>query len=203
MAIGKPAAQICGRKFSLMFIKTEYDHPYHDSISINKLFITGYTKICYGYYHYGVVDLHLYQSQYGMNVELHNSKFYNMDQTVLNIQMSHANNSLLIKNCTFSNIRPTIGYINQIVYAEFSTNNATICLENCSFYHNDAMVLLEIQFDYFDDNRCVHPTNFTIENCTFNGNNGSLLTLFNHALECKANVFKKDVIIIRNTADLF
>ena len=66
--------------------------------------------------------VYLYQTHYGINVKLHDLQFYNMDQIVLHVQMLHTNNSLLIQNCTFRDIKPTMGYVNQIVYGEFLTN---------------------------------------------------------------------------------
>ena len=198
MAIVKPAVQVCGTRFSLLFFNTQYDHHDHDSISINNIFISGYTKICYG--HYRVMELHLNQIHYSMNVELYDSQFYNMDQIVLHVEMSHMNNSLIMRNCTFRHIKPTMGYVSQLVYGEILTNNATIWLENCSFYDNDALFLIEIIFDFFDS-ICAHPTNVTIKNCYFSGNNGSLLTLHNHALDCKANIFNINVNITKNMAD--
>ena len=65
-------------KFSLTFVNTDYSHYDHDSISINNIYISRYTEICYR--NYRVMELHLYQSSYGMNMELYDSQFYNMDQ---------------------------------------------------------------------------------------------------------------------------
>ena len=45
MATVKPTFQMCGRKFLLMYVTTVYNDLHHDSISINNLFISGYTKV--------------------------------------------------------------------------------------------------------------------------------------------------------------
>ena len=66
----------------------------------------------------------------------------------LHIQMSHANDSLLIKNCTFRYIKHTVGYLTHVVHGEISSNNATIRFENCAFYYNTAshMLIMEVIF---------------------------------------------------------
>ena len=197
-SIVKPTVQRCSPKFSLTFVNTDYSHYDHDSISINNIYISGYTEICYG--NYRVMELHLYQNSYGMKMELYDSQFYSMDQMVLHVQIPHANNSLLIKNCTFKHIKPTMGYLAQIIHGEISTNNVTMWLENCSFYHNIALFLLQIQLNAFD-NECIHLTNFTITNCKFSDNNGSLLALLNRALDCKANSINENINVIKHIGD--
>ena len=49
---------------------------------------------------------------------------------------------------------------------------------------------------------CVHPSNFTFENCNFSDNDGSLLWLSNYALDCKTNIFfNKSVNVTKNKSD--
>ena len=196
MSTVKPDAYICSPKFSLIYTDTEHDCD-HDYVLINEVFISGYTEICYGYHK--AMEINLYQNQYDMNVELSNSQFYNMDLVVLHIQMSHANNSLLIKNCTFKHIK---GYLDQLVDGKFSVNNVTVLFENCLFYYNEASILLNMKIASFDD-LCLNPPNFTFKNCDFNDNNGTLLWLSNHAPNCKTSIYFKEIInVAENKADL-
>ena len=41
-----------------------------------------------------------------------------------------------------------MGHLAQIVYGEILTNSVTMWLENCSFYHNIAFVLLQMHLDF-------------------------------------------------------
>ena len=99
--------------------------------------------------------------------------------------MSHANISLLIKNCTFKHIK---GYLDHLVFGEFSTNNVTVLFKNCSFHFNEASFLLSIEAMFYDG-LCLHPSNFTIKNCEFSNKNATMLWLSNHAYDCKTNIF--------------
>ena len=105
------------------------------------------------------MEIGLYQSQYGMSVGLNNSQFYNMDQAILDIEMPYANNSILIKNCTFKHIK---GYVDHMVYGRFSINNVIVLFENCSFSFNEASWLLSIEAVFYDG-LCLHPSNFTFK----------------------------------------
>ena len=159
LTIVKPTAYMCSPKFSLTLDDgyTDYNLK-HDSISINQVFISGYSEICYEYHK--AMQIHLHQSDYGMDVELCNSQFYNMNQMALHIRMSYANSSLLIKNCTFRYIKHTVAYLTHVVHGEISSNNATIRFENCAFCYNTASYIVKMEV-LFDD-LCVHPSNFYI-----------------------------------------
>ena len=182
----KPSVQMCGTRFFLLFVGREYEHN-HDSISINKLvFISMYNEFCNGYHQ--VMEILLYQGRSDVNIELCNSQFYNANQASLHILMNDNSSSLFIKNCTFMYHQHIIKHTNGLVYGEISTNNVTIQFENCAFYKNTALILLQMDFAYYND-LCVHPSNVTIKNCDFIENNGALLILFNHSPNCLTNIF--------------
>ena len=123
MTIVSPSVQMCSPKFFVIFVNTKYDHD-HDLLSIKKIFIKGYNKICYKYH--TAMDVYLYQSNYGMKVELCNLQFYDMDQIALYIRMEYGGSSVLIKNCTFMHINHTMTYIDKVVKGEIASNNVTI-----------------------------------------------------------------------------
>ena len=49
-----------------------------------------------------------------------------------------------------------------LVYVKISPNNVTIWFENYGFYNNITLILLEVDFVYYND-LCVHPSNVTIK----------------------------------------
>ena len=189
---------MCNPKLFLKFVDTEHDHN-HDSVLINNLVISGYSEMCYEYH--TVVDIQLDNSNYSMNVELSDSQFYNLDQRALNIKMEHVSGSFSIRNCTFEYIRHK-GVLNQVIYVRISTHNVIMTFENCVFYNNVAITLLQMEIVYYDS-LCMYPSNVTFKNCDFINNYNSLLNLNNDASDCKANVFFKGTInFIRNRANL-
>ena len=74
---------------------------------------------------------------------------------------------------------------------------ATMWLENCSFYHNTAFVLLQLHLDFFD-NKYIH---LTITNCKFSDKNESFLALLNHVLDCKANRINENINVTKHMGD--
>ena len=93
-----PVLNLCSAKLLVMFIHTDFNHD-HDSITLNKVSVSGYSDICYNK---PAMKIWLIQSIYSMTVELHDSYFYDMDRMALGIAMKNADNSLLISNCTFN-----------------------------------------------------------------------------------------------------
>ena len=181
----KPSMHMCSRKFSVMFLSTEYNHIY-DSILIDHVSISGYNEICHHQLH-EAMEIVLYKS-YGIIVELCNSLFYDMSQRALFIQMKSTNASLLIKNCSFTYMFGPES-IEYVVYGMLSVNNVIIKFENCKFHYNVVTIHLQLNFVSFDG-LCAHPSNVTIESCEFIGNRGSLIHLHNaYTLHpCKVNV---------------
>ena len=192
----KPSKHMCGRKCLIMFGHAKYNHIHeynhnhiHDSILIDRLSISGYNEICYQ--SHVAMEITIYNI-YGITVELRNSRFYDMSQTALFIQMESTNASLLIKNCTFTYIMHKPELIDQvaIVYGMLSVNDMIITFENCKFHYNIISVELQLDFVY-SDGLCVRPSNVTIENCEFignYGNYGSLIQIYNLVHPCKANI---------------
>ena len=199
MTIVIASIQMCSPKFLLAFLDTEYNQN-HDFVSINSIVISGYSEICYEYNE--AMEILMYQGHYGMNVELSNSQLINMDQVALSIQvtLAHVGSSLLIKNCTFMEIRPALGQLLEVLHGKISTSNVTIRFENCLFHYNSAFIILKMEFVSNDD-WCMHPSNFTIENCYFRNNHGTLLKLANREYDCKANVFINKANIVKNNAE--
>ena len=191
----------CGARFFLHFVDIEYEHS-QDSMSINKLvFISMYRQSCYGYHQ--VMEILLYQYHYDMSIELCNSKFQNTNQAALYILMDNSSSSLLIKNCTFISMmhhKHTSENTKGLVYGRITTTNVIIRFENCVFYNNTVLALLEMDFFRYDD-LCVHPSTVTIKNCDFIENDGALLTLYTRADDCKANIFfSENVNFVQNKA---
>ena len=129
MNISTPTLDVCGHKFLLVFADEE-NYFVHDSILINQLSISGHTKMCC---EFAAMQLQLYQSNYSVSVELHNSWFHNMDQSVLFIHAMYYNNSLSIKNCTFEYCDYTLGYLNPVIYGKVPSNDMIISFEGCIF----------------------------------------------------------------------
>ena len=197
MIMETPTSYMCSPKFFLMFSDKQYFHSY-DSISINKIFISGSSEICYEYHE--VMDIWIYNN---INVELCNSQFHKMDQIALDIQIEHVTSALSVKNCTFSHIKNKMRLLDQAIYARISTHNVTIRFEDCDFRYNVALTLLQMEIVYYDSS-CVHPSNVTFENCNFINNDRNLLILSNDTPDCKANVFFNKVInFVKNKANLF
>jgi len=127
-----------------------------------------------------------------------------MDQTALIIQMKYANGLILFKNCSFRFITQNT---KQVIYGEIvtKTNSVAVMFENCMFYNNVVLVLLEMIFVNYNS-LYVHPSNVTIiiENCNFIENNGDLLVLTYDPIDhhCNANVFFNKVTnFAKNEAD--
>ena len=201
MNIETSTAYMCSPKFFLMFSDAEYYHSY-DSVSINRIFISGHSEICYEYHE--ALVIWLYNNNYSISVELCNSQFHNMDQKALDIHIEHATAKLSIKNCTFFHVENKMRLLDQVIYAKISTHNVTIQFENCDFYYNVALTLLQMEILHHDTTfSCTHPSNVTFTNCNFISNNHTLLMLHSDALDCKANVFFSEVInFVKNIANL-
>ena len=197
LTVIKTAANMCSTKFLLSYVDTEHDQN-HESVSIKNINISGYNNICYE--HHEAMEIFVYQSHYGMNVELYNSHFHNMNQIALHIQMKFANSSLLIKNCTFMNIKHRMNRVNKVVKGEISTRNMTVQLEDCAFYHNTASIIFNLVFVSNDD-LCEHSSSILIKRCDFCDNNSSLLLLHNHNSDCKPNVFYENINVTKNSAN--
>ena len=187
---------MCSPKFLLIFLSEKYDST-HDIIIINQLSISGYNEICYELHK--AMEIRLNES-YGMHIQLYNSQFYNMDQTALFIRMEYTDALLLIRNCTFANIKHKTRMIDQVVYGEIATVNVTIKFEECVFYNNVALIILELQLPFYEY-LCAHQTNITIENCDFRDSNSSSLIFDNDVSSCKPNIFfNKIVNLAKNIA---
>ena len=200
MTIVIASIQMCSPKFLLAYLDTKHDQNY-DSVSINNIVISGYNEICDEYHE--AMEILLYQGHYSMNVELHNSQLIYMDQVALSIQVpfSNASSSILISNCTFMNITPGLGKLYEVIRGKVSTNNVTIRFDNCAFHYNSAFIILQMRF-VSNGVLCMHPSNFTIENCDFSNNNGTMLKLTNREYDCKANIFfNENTSFAENYAD--
>ena len=178
---------MCSQKVFLSFVMVEEEYDY---ILINQVYITGHTNLCYQ--GHKTMQIELYKS-YGVHVELHNSQFYNTTQVALYTRMEYTNGSLLVKNCAFKHIIHNKEFLYYAVNSEISVTNVTIKYENCAFYQNFALFLVVFNFAFYHGS-LEYPSNVTIENCDFIGNDVNALIIFNVGPRLKANVFFKDVI---------
>ena len=83
--------------------------------------------------------------------------------------------------------------VDQVVYGVIPSVNVTIKFEECMFYNNVALILLELKF-VSCDGLCAHQTNITIQNCDFIDNNSSSLMFKNNKRGCKPNVFFNKIV---------
>ena len=190
----RPILSMCSTKLLVMFIDTNFDHE-HDSITLNKVYITGYGDACYNE---PAMKIHLLQTFCTVTVEVLDSYFYDMDRMALTIAVEKAKNTLLISNCTFTYVGQ--GHLYQVIYGETTTNHITLRFEKCKFYNNIAAVILEIKFIYYDM-WCEHQTNISFESCNFINNKGSLVMVSSQGYECKRKIlFGKNINFVNNKA---
>ena len=192
--IVRSTVNMCSPRFVLRFIDVEDNYNY---VLINQVFISGYNELCPK--DYALMNIYVYHS-YDMHVELRNLQFYNVTQSALSINMEYTIGSLLIKNSTFMYIVRKSEPIYSIFTCQVPNNYVIIMFENCAFYYNVAVKILLIFFDdYYHDDWCPHPSNVTIENCDFIGNNGVLISSSN--ADCMVNIFLNDILYFtKNTA---
>lgn len=76
--------------------------------------------------------MQLLQSQYGVIAKLHNSWFYDIDRTALNIRSERSDNTILVENCTFKHIQHNQYYYYQMI-AGLIPNMNTLSFKNCKF----------------------------------------------------------------------
>ena len=191
--IVKSTVNMCSPRFVLKFINVEDNYNY---VLINQVFISGYNELCpKGYV---LMNIHVDHS-YDMHVELCYLQFYNVTQSALFINMEYTTGSLLVKNSTFTYIVRKSEPIYTIFTCEVPSNNVTIMFENFAFYYNVALNMLLLVFDdhchdgyYYHDDWCTHPSNVTIENCDFIGNNGVLIN--SDGGYCMVNIFLNDIV---------
>ena len=197
MTIVKSTLRMCGPKIFLMFEGTEHNHN-HDSILVDQVFVSGYNEKCY--YNQELMAIILYES-YGLHVELSNLRFCNIKQMAMYIRMLYTDALLLIKNCTFTYAINKERIMERVIYGTLSNNNITVMFTNCTFYHNAALILLELKFAHHDG-LCVHPSNITIENCDFIDNScDSLLIVLDTLFSCKPSIFLNKIVnFARNKA---
>ena len=117
MAIEETTAYVYSPKFFLMFLDTEFHHTC-DTVSINEVLISGHSQKCYEFHE--AMGIWLHNNNYSITVELRNSQFYNMDQKALDIQIKPNTGALIIKNCTFMDIKNKMRLLDHVIYAKIS-----------------------------------------------------------------------------------
>ena len=204
----KPAfeSNICTYRIMLIYVARD-NHNGSDAMKMNRLSISGYSNNCHSFNLYPVIDIQLPQNQYNMLITLSNSQFYNMDQTVLKFDTAYNNNSntVIIKNCTFKNLKYSSVFEYEPVTAKLPCINTTMAFVDCDFLLNENVTnLISVAILENDvDSLCAYPTNVTLENCNFIGNIGALLTLGSYdikATTCIPNVYMKKHVSIINTS---
>ena len=194
--IVRSTVNVCSPRFALVFYNVEDNHNY---VLINQVFISGYNELCPKDYALMNIDV---AHSYDMHVELCNLQFYNVTQSALFIYMEYTIGSLLIRNSTFTYIVRKSKPIYAIFKCEVPGSNVTTMFENCAFYYNVAANILLLLFnDYYHDDWCAYPSNVTIENCDFIGNNGILID--SDSDYCMVNIFLNDIVnFTKNEADV-
>ena len=180
----------CSPKVLFVFLNATNYHN-DNLITMNKLYITGHSKICV--YHCAIY-LHLLQNQYSVNIKVYNSDFYDMDQAVLYIRVAHSDheNYLLINNCKFTNIKTSHLYTYEMIIANVPIVNMTISFVDCEFYSNKEYKQLIVVNINDIDGLCPIPTNVSIINCSFANNEGNYNLLYFksiNTIKCIANLF--------------
>ena len=204
----KPAFEnnICMYRIMLIYIARDNHHD-SDVITMNKIFISGYSNNCHSTNSYPVIHIQLAQNQYNMMIILSDSQFYDMDQTVLKFDTVHNNNNntALIKNCIFKNLKYNSAFHYEPITAQVPCINTTIHFVDCDFLVNENIIHM-ISVTILDngiDGYCVFPTNITLENCNFLHNVGALLNLGSYefkATRCIPNVYLKGYLHIHNNS---
>ena len=199
MTIIKPTVYMCTPKLALIFFGSRSSHN-PDSILINRVVISGYSKVCDEYH--TSIEIMLKKGNYSTNVILCNLQFYNIDQMALNIQILKANTSVLLNNCSFMHVKHKRSrLLDKVVNVNILSDNVSISLQHCKFNHNIALIITNIFFAFHD--KCVHQSTVTIENCNFIDNNGSLLMISNYPIpiNCKPIVsFNEKINLAKNDA---
>ena len=192
-----PAVNKCSLKFLLKFVNMNDSHDY---VFINQVSISGYFEL-FLTERYQLMKIQIDKS-YGLHIEFSNLKFYNITERAISIEIKHSNTSILFKNCTFMYIINKIKMIPNVIFCEIPIQNTIIKFENIAFHYNIVnSYLLLITFG-LTESFCIHPSNVTIENCNFVGNDGKLILLSGDNY-CKANIFFNGVInLIKNTVNI-
>ena len=189
VTIEMPSLHMCDAKFFLMLWGRRKNQ---DSILISQISISGFKEMCYDYHE--AMKIWLYNID-GISVKLFNTQFYNMNQTALNILISNANASLLIKTCSFMYLKHEIRFIEDVVHDGIVNSNVAVSFKNCIFHYNAALTLLRLEFENTESLH-VYLSNLTIKNCDFINNTGNLLYLSNFDPGCKVDVFFNEIINI-------
>ena len=196
---------ICMYRIMLIYIARDY-HSGSDTITMNKLSISGYSNNCHSVNLYPVIDVQLQQNQYNMLIKLSDSDFYNMDQTVLKFETAynHNSNAAIIKNCTFKNLKYNSVFRYEPITAKVPCINTTIAFVDCDFLLNENVTnLISVAIVENDvDSSCAFPTNVILENCNFIGNIGGLLLMGSYDIKpttCIPNLYMKRHVSMINT----
>ena len=153
------------------------------------------------------ISIFLYQTQYGVDVLISNSLYYNMDQRILSIKASVplVRNSVIITNCKFYFTKHFNPHVKgKVIIADLPQFNMTLSFLDCIFYYNQGTFLIVIKFvhnntwyNISNDITCVFLTNITINGCYFIENIGGLLHFRNDGLIlCRVNIFISGPVFI-------
>ena len=188
----KPTVNTCSLKFVLKFINVKDSQNY---VFINQIFIaSGYSELCLTKDHQ---SMKIYaDNSYGLHLEFCNLQFHYFPQRALYIEMKHTSGLVLFRNCTFTYFK--IDGSSNVMFCEIPTNNVTLKFENLAFYYNVVITYLFLLNVDDHNGSCVHPSNVTIENCNFIGNNGKLI-LLSGISTCKSNIFFNGIINFART----
>ena len=191
----KPTTNMCSLKFIIKFVDIKNIQTY---LFIDQINISGYSKLCLTEDHQ-LMQVRVDES-YGLHIEFYNLLFYYVTQSALDVTLKHTSALILFKNFTFMYCNSKINTLINVIHCKIPTNNVTIRFENFAFYYNVAyFYLLLLNVDTYDD-LCVHPSNVTIANSNFIGNNGKLILLSGVSI-CKSNIFFNDVNFVKNEAN--
>ena len=190
----------CSSKIILLF--TNEDNYYHNknSITINKLHLTGHSKICSIHC---LVFMRLVQDQYRVLITINNSHFYDIDQAILYMSTKHPENNLLIKNCTFNDIISSLLHPYQMMLIYIPAFNTTVSFVDCKFhfniYHRELITVYI--YDINMDGLCSDPSYISINNCRFVHNECIMNLLYFQSFSkamCFVNLFISGITHLLN-----
>ena len=195
ITVETPSLRMCTAKFFLVFWHTGYDHN-PDSILINRISVSGSNEMCNDYHEAMLIQLWY---SYGIQVNLFNLLFHNMNQRAISFLVRHTNASVSVKTCTITYFSCEQKTIEQVVIGVVLNSTVAINFENCNFHYNVALMMLALEFEC-SVGFCIHLSSIAFKNCNFTNNNGELLA-FHNKNGCVVEVFFNEIInIAKNKA---
>ena len=157
---------------------------YRESIMmIQKILINSNNSTCTHYANEGIIKVKFgpYQMQGSVKIIISDSKFYHMDQKIIDIQDNSKTTRCIIwiMRCLFESNFINHTYDTSLATVEVSQLNTALKFFNCEFYHNknqEYLISLQISIAFnVIMHRDIACTNITFIECNFTSNRGGLL----------------------------